>query len=35
MNDFELERYCNAHPDCDCMCMKCAAFYANYRYNNV
>ena len=34
MTDAELERFCEANPDCGCNCMKCPAFAANYRCNN-
>ena len=33
MTDYELEKYCNTHPYCDCNCMKCEAFAANHRYH--
>lgn len=32
MTDYELEKYCNTHPYCDCNCMKCPAFAANRRH---
>lgn len=29
MDDYELEKYCDAHPYCDCNCMKCPGFAAS------
>lgn len=26
MEEYELDRYCEAHPNCGCNCMKCVAF---------
>lgn len=26
MTEYELDRYCAAHPYCDCNCVKCPAF---------
>lgn len=34
MTDAELEKFCEANPDCGCNCQKCPAFAANYRCNN-
>ena len=34
LTDAQLERICDASPDCGCDCMHCEAFAANYRYNN-
>lgn len=32
MDDYELELYCERHPYCDCLCLKCPAFIANQRH---
>ena len=35
LTDAELERICeNSKGICDCRCLQCEAFQANYRYNN-
>lgn len=31
MDDYELERYCERHSNCNCLCLKCPAFIANQR----
>lgn len=31
MNDYELSRFYENYPDCDCNCMKCPAFACNMR----
>lgn len=31
MTDYELERYCDRHPLCDCNCMRCPGFAAYWR----
>lgn len=33
MSDFQLEQICE-RGTCNCNCQACAAFWANYRYNN-
>lgn len=32
MNEYDLDRYCGEHKDCDCRCMKCPAFAAYQRH---
>jgi len=31
MTDYELDRYCERHPECNCNCMKCPAFAQHQR----
>lgn len=31
MSDYELEKICEQHPECDCNCMKCPFFAAYQR----
>ena len=31
MNEYDLDRYCGEHKDCDCRCVKCPAFAAYQR----
>lgn len=31
MTDYELERFCERNPMCDCYCLKCPAFISNQR----
>lgn len=32
MDEFELERFCERNPQCDCRCMRCAAFALYQRH---
>lgn len=38
MTEYELDKYCDAHKNCDCNCMKCFIFKEYMReelgYNN-
>ena len=31
MDDYQLDQFCQRHPECDGKCMRCPAFIANQR----
>ena len=31
MDEYQLDKFCERHPECDCNCMRCPAFAQHQR----